>query len=370
MTIPASDQQENIVNSFETQTDLNTALKQEIIVELANPMQPKTRRKLYTTRPRGKNIVNCPHCPYKAEINSVLKKHMDAVHLGMRPFHCDICEFSCSKKTNLHQHIKTVHLKLKPFQCTECDYKTARKSHLKIHIANKHMMLFPYQCDVNECLKKFKERTEFIRHQKLAHSIGKLDKCPYCEFETGNMNVLRSHSFEIHGTKLPYVCDMCDYSSVKDKDVYKHKRHQHSETDKKVKKTTKKRKAKKEKDEEINCVKCFNFSSTSKKEMQDHMVQEHCLFFQCKQCDYKCYDKVEMRIHLAKEHAKGKTSLKVKSSMYSCKICGLKTDCIEDLKLHIKDNHKPHLGKPFICSICDFKTGFEELLEKHLAENH
>ena len=56
-----------------------------------------------------------------------LKKHVDAVHRGLKPFLCDICCFATATKSSLMSHTAAVHDKLKPFQCDYCSYKSNTK---------------------------------------------------------------------------------------------------------------------------------------------------------------------------------------------------------------------------------------------------
>ena len=50
-----------------------------------------------------------------------------------RKFKCEYCSFVFTQKTNLLRHINVVHLKLKPFQCLSCGKKFGRKYSMQMH---------------------------------------------------------------------------------------------------------------------------------------------------------------------------------------------------------------------------------------------
>jgi len=52
--------------------------------------------------------------------------------------HCDK-EFNVKSRRNLNRHIQIVHMKLKPFQCRLCEATFSMKHHLKMHMRTKHL---------------------------------------------------------------------------------------------------------------------------------------------------------------------------------------------------------------------------------------
>ena len=75
-----------------------------------------------------------------------LKKHIETVHEGIKPFKCSICDvkfannynpqiqesqIKFANKQNLKKHIETVHEGIKPFKCSICDVEFANKQNLK-----------------------------------------------------------------------------------------------------------------------------------------------------------------------------------------------------------------------------------------------
>ena len=70
-----------------------------------------------------------------------LKKHVEAVHEGIKPFKCSICDLKFANnynpliqewylssfvdKQNLKKHVEAVHEGIKPFKFSTCDFKFA-----------------------------------------------------------------------------------------------------------------------------------------------------------------------------------------------------------------------------------------------------
>ena len=64
----------------------------------------------------------------------ILKKHISAVHDGIKPFKCEICCSSFAFNAGLRIHIAAVYEGKRPNECIICDAKFTRKADLKIHI--------------------------------------------------------------------------------------------------------------------------------------------------------------------------------------------------------------------------------------------
>ena len=55
-----------------------------------------------------------------------MKRHIESVHEGKKPFKCETCEYTYSQKSHLNQHVAKVHEGKKPFKCQICDYPLKR----------------------------------------------------------------------------------------------------------------------------------------------------------------------------------------------------------------------------------------------------
>lgn len=58
--------------------------------------------------------AKCPHCEKvitgrKRNINGNLKRHINTVHLKLKPFKCCYCEKMFGEKSNKQSHERTVH---------------------------------------------------------------------------------------------------------------------------------------------------------------------------------------------------------------------------------------------------------------------
>jgi insecticidal toxin complex protein TccC len=94
-----------------------------------------------------------PGCEYRTPSKYYLKKHIDNMHINLRPYVCDWpgCEYAAGVKSNLKVHILT-HDKIKPFSCDwpGCEYAAGQKAHLQAHILT-HDKIRPFACDWPGC---------------------------------------------------------------------------------------------------------------------------------------------------------------------------------------------------------------------------
>ena len=83
-----------------------------------------------------------PMCPAAFLQKSHLQPHVDSAHLGKKDeskkVKCDHCDtIFCSMKT-MKKHVEIVHEGKKPFECTFCDKKFAIKGGLITHLRSMH----------------------------------------------------------------------------------------------------------------------------------------------------------------------------------------------------------------------------------------
>eukprot|EP00177_Eucheuma_denticulatum_P005644 GFKZ01010277.1.p1 GENE.GFKZ01010277.1~~GFKZ01010277.1.p1 ORF type:complete len:775 (+),score=51.53 GFKZ01010277.1:23-2326(+) len=79
---------------------------------------------------------------------------------------CKQCGSSFPKRGNLARHIQTVHLKLKPFQCRHCPASFGYKNHLKRH-QSVHERGNEFKC--RSCNRNFKGPAQLARHMQQVH---------------------------------------------------------------------------------------------------------------------------------------------------------------------------------------------------------
>ena len=119
-----------------------------------------------------KNEKRCKLCEegeVHEECTTVQKNTRDPKHF--RKYVCDQCEFTSDKKTVLRLHIEVVHLKLKRYKCSACLYASYNRRALRNHVErihkDEHCRIIKIGCNFcedgevhEECTtsKKFKTR--------------------------------------------------------------------------------------------------------------------------------------------------------------------------------------------------------------------
>lgn len=179
----------------------------------------------------GEKPYKCDQCDRAFASASILKKHVNVVHMKVKPFQCDMCEkslgtsaaltvhkrkhtgetpFKCSQCSSafaalgtLQQHMKS-HSDLRPFLCEECGAAFKHEYSLKIH-TRKHTGEKPFKCQL--CDRAFMEVVGLKAHMR-AHTGEKLI-CTVCGTGVSGSSNLRRHMRTHTGVK-PYVCTTCN----------------------------------------------------------------------------------------------------------------------------------------------------------------
>ena len=79
----------------------------------------------------------CPYCQKHLKYKN-LRRHIQGVHLKMKPFKCEYCDARFSQKINRANHIKSVHFGEKPYICECCDARFSRKRDKVNHVRRIH----------------------------------------------------------------------------------------------------------------------------------------------------------------------------------------------------------------------------------------
>ena len=159
-----------------------------------------------------RKVFKCDKCEYSVVVKTNLMKHIEAMHLqGRTKFKCTFCDMFYVRKTSLIFHVKKVHegLDMKTVNCPHCEYKTARDGHLQQHINAVHLGLRPFKCDI--CGKDFTQKPHLKTHSKDVHSNVK-DVRFYCDlcskyFKTNQQ--LSLHNLRIHSNAKQLQCEEC-----------------------------------------------------------------------------------------------------------------------------------------------------------------
>ena len=107
-----------------------------------------------------------------------LQRHIDGVHLGLKPYFCKYCNTYYSQRENRDSHEYEVHEQRKPFICTVCSRafpKTGNlKVHMKVHEPKENCQ--SYVCEVENCNKVFVSKGNLKKHMP-THSESRLFLC-------------------------------------------------------------------------------------------------------------------------------------------------------------------------------------------------
>ena len=205
---------------------------------------------------------SCPHqCGYSTSNNDHLRNHINAVHLGLRPFKCDLCEKDFTQKSHLNTHHKNVHLKVedsrfychscskyftstqkldehvirihsvaKRYTCEECGYATNTKRYLLRHsFSHKDLSEYPFHC--KDCKRRFIFQSDIEAHYKTCNlteeqkDIQKKNPKYFCDICGSYFIKLSDHKLRIHSSNIRFKCEFCDFGTSSKQTIYRHSFH-------------------------------------------------------------------------------------------------------------------------------------------------
>ena len=164
-----------------------------------------------------KNVKHsCDKCKKEYSSKSTLTLHIKAIHGGKR-FICVMCNKEFTQVGNFKRHQESVHEGIK-YQCTFCDYKATTKSSLETHNQSKHEGK-KFLCDI--CNSIFTHMSALRFHKKSVHN-GETISCENCNFKTTSRSYLTAHQKAKHlaGNTIP--SKHCYYLAKYRLDLYKH----------------------------------------------------------------------------------------------------------------------------------------------------
>ena len=176
-------------------------------------------------------------------------------HTGEKPYECDICMLKFGDKSTLTRHKKGAHEKVSRLTCGVCKKTFSSKGHLVKHLKrhpetrravlmaqgntkedgpNKESVPYvpgqKYQC--GECQEEFAYFANAFAHMKVHAENGEMPlKCPFCEADFSDMNVMKKHIREHTGEPEPertQVCNFCNKKFYKRKTLKTHLEKMHS----------------------------------------------------------------------------------------------------------------------------------------------
>ena len=149
-------------------------------------------------------IYSCKYCKQTCPSQGDIMRHVNEVHLKIKPYSCKHCKYCSSRKRDLAKHINDVHLKLKPFKCNECNKSFSSKLYKESHLNNVHFNMKQFFC--NDCQKSFTQRSNLNLHVKNLHlnnrHLLKRYNCDSCKIYFIREKNLKQHVSEIHEKNL------------------------------------------------------------------------------------------------------------------------------------------------------------------------
>ena len=218
----------------ETLKDKNNVKSDGRIEKREGKLKGKSKRPLIS-KTNVQTVHKCSICDYKTALKPHLKRHIESVHQGIKPFKCTLCEYEGSVKLSLEKHIESVHEGIKPFKCSICDFKTAFEPHLKRHIESLHQGVKPFKCNI--CDYETAQNSNLKRHIERVHEaikkLRKLRKSFTCDFPDCGKTFFGNNSkrsYENHKKKhlvskvKKKLESKCDFCNKEYKDLKKHKK--------------------------------------------------------------------------------------------------------------------------------------------------
>jgi len=110
----------------------------QIFYQLENLKNHNRKCNIETTQKKYKIVKYCLLCQKSYTSPYGLRKHIKAIHQGIKNFYCVICSKTFSDKSNIMRHIKFDHFKWFDYKCCCCNrlFKTA--SLFRNHIEKVH----------------------------------------------------------------------------------------------------------------------------------------------------------------------------------------------------------------------------------------
>ena len=152
--------------------------------------KPKTNKR--------KKKYKCDFCQNERFFiaRSDLDRHVNRIHLKLKPFECDICKISFAERGCLKSHIKAVHIGERNHACNYCEKKFVEKNTLLVHINSVHLKLKPFECD--QCKKRFISAYNLNLHVRLVHLNEKPFACKQCSSKFKSRIKLNQHISTVH----------------------------------------------------------------------------------------------------------------------------------------------------------------------------
>ena len=82
--------------------------------------------------------VSCPDCGKVMSHRASLQRHINDVHLKLKPWKCQLCSTTFTRKRNLVNHVKMLHVAKRSVVCRFCGASFSNDSHRTLHEQKAH----------------------------------------------------------------------------------------------------------------------------------------------------------------------------------------------------------------------------------------
>ena len=316
----------------------NHVSRRRIVCELCNKSLANSKTIASHLENHSKTATayhNCPNCSFYSPNRANFEKHTKSAH-NISSATCNLCKKSLANQQNLASHMK-FHSKKRTahHRCTKCFFHTASQFHLKRHVQEVHVvkkLIACLKCDVKiELIKDFHSHMKSIHPKKLKIAMKKkriksLRKCNICEYSSllqkdidihkkTHTNIVKDNS---KSTEKPdgvqHPCDKCTKSFTGRKPLKQHMKYHGNFPCMKCFKTFS---LKSEllslahlcnniKDKHCSlCGKSFRFKAELKRHIRSFHLKER--LFKCKECPKAYTDPTPLRHHTNATHGDGST---------------------------------------------------------------
>ncbi|KAK6620718.1 hypothetical protein RUM43_011013 [Polyplax serrata] len=125
----------------------------------------KTNLTVHISRHHTKksNDFICQICGKAFPFKLYLKKHFKT-HTDYKPYQCNHCEAKFRENTLLRKHVNSIHLKLRPFLCQYCHKTFTRSLYLREHMESQHLGI-QRKVECSRCGESFQNRNRLRQHE-------------------------------------------------------------------------------------------------------------------------------------------------------------------------------------------------------------
>ena len=308
-------------------------------------------------------VAKCKVCKFETKKMSFLKRHANLMHGPnadvSNVLTCTNCEFETDNIQFLENHINAKHLNEKNFSCNTCDFKSYYRQHVKNHIRSKHKgskqtkvtKIYCLDCISNTshstCTQAQKRPSKQKKNKKEVVNKEKDRMCLECSYVTQKSSYLRRHLQLSHGQDSEHskiiTCKSCEFESSNPQSVARHRK-------------------------------------------SIHLNQKR---FNCSQCDFKSYLRINVKSHMATNHADNeveverincsqsctehhqcfKDNSESEKHNFECNYCNLKLTTSQGaIVSHMKAFHPEE--KLFHCNNCSYRCNWLYNLKIHKTTEH